>query len=147
MLMGLKNWDVDRALPVYWICWDLPTLAQIWVWLAHSRLEPFWWCAERFSVPCDLVDKIHISLFSSSGLGNMPGCQVSRFSLIYTAKRVSTEKVRFFLLKGKKTFSLSSVSQDLKVLGQRKSFHFTFMPVLATGRGEIWNRVTWISRS
>lgn len=50
-----------------------------------------------------------MSLFSSLGLGNMPGCQVSRFSLIYTAKRGSTEKVRFFFLieEEKKTFSLS----------------------------------------
>lgn len=53
-------------------------------------------CRRLFLVPCDLMDKICMSLFSSLGLGNMPGCQVSRFSLIYTAKRGSTEKVRFF---------------------------------------------------
>lgn len=95
------------------------------------------------------MDKIHILLFSSSGLSNVPGCQVSRFSLIYTAKRASTEKVRFFLLKReKKNIFPFSVSQDLKMLGQRESFHFlwspykegvTFMPVLVTGRRETGN--------
>lgn len=27
---GVEN--VNTAFPVYWICWDLPPLAQVWVW-------------------------------------------------------------------------------------------------------------------
>lgn len=124
-------------------------------WLAHSRLEQFWWCAEGFLLPCGLVDKIHVSLFSSLRLGNVPGCQVSRFSLIYTAKEAATGKVRFFFFfnwMGRKHFLFQCILRFwMKVLDSRESFHFlwspytegvTFMPVLETGRGETW-KIEW----
>lgn len=115
------------------------------------RLRQFC-CAGCFLVPCDLMDKTHVSMSSFSGLGNVPRCRIPRLSLICTTKKGRAGKIIIFIQeKKKKALFPFNVSQDLKMLGQRERFFFlwscyseggTFMLIIVLGRRETWN-VEW----
>lgn len=160
MPLGLKNlWDVDRALPVHLIFWDLPTLAQIWVWLIADWLTQGWNSSDdvqkafcylvvlwiKFTFPCflpyDWAMCQDVKCLDSVWFTQQKKQQQERWDSFF-----------FFNWMGRKHFLFQCILRFwMKVLDSRESFHFlwspytegvTFMPVLATGRGETW-KIEW----
>lgn len=121
------------------------------------RLRQFW-CAGCFLVPCDLMDKTHVSMSSFSGLGSVPRCRIPRLSLICTTKKGRAGKIIIFIQEKKKKSPVPFYCiPGFEDVGSKRTF---FLPLilLQWGRnfhayhsvGEKRNMkcgVTWISRS